>query len=122
MPSSHRGDPWFSVGLASSFPDLTESGRMILADEAPNNDCPPSESNMQRQHGYKVFLAPEKEDRSGQATQLSDDPKDQLDASLRKGDQVLVFRYKGKFHAIDNVRSILAFLRSVLFMKVSYRD
>ena len=105
--TSQRGDLWFSVGLASSFPDLTDSGSVVLADEIAA--C--SKSALQAQHGCKVFIAPDKGDRSGEVIQLSDDPKEQLNSSLRKGDQVLVFRYKGKFHAIDNVRSSSSFRR-----------
>ena len=94
ISTSRRGDEWFCVGKTSDFPNIRDSGEVVLA------DC--QNQNM-RLHGCKVFLAPEKGDRAGQATQLSDDPKAQLDASLRKGDQVLVFQYKGRFHAIDNV-------------------
>lgn len=101
-PASQRGDPWFSVGLSSSFEDLTESNAVTLADEVASA-CHSGKDATSR-YGCKVFLAPDKGDRTSQATQLSDDPKDQLDSSLRKGDQVLVFQYKGKFHAIDNVR------------------
>lgn len=101
-PTSQRGDPWFTVGLVSSFPNLTESNAIMLAGEV-ETQCA-SSKDTQSTHGCKVFLAPDKGDRTGQAAQLSDDPKDQLDASLRKGDQVLVFQYKGKFHAVDNVR------------------
>jgi hypothetical protein len=101
MPTSQRGDPWFSVGLTSSFPDLTDSGNAVLAEKIACLSATSAEL-----HGCKVFLAPDKGDRSTAAIQLSDDPKEQLDASLRKGDQVLIFRYKGQFHALDNVHAL----------------
>jgi hypothetical protein len=98
VATSRRGQPWFSAGLASSFPDVTNSGTVILSDQLACDAPNPTK------HSCKVFLAPDIQDSKTQAIQLSDDPKDQLDASLRQGDQVLIFQYKGKFHAIDNVR------------------
>ena len=110
VASYQRGDTWFCVGAASTYPDLTRSGEDVLADHLlPNiSGCQSSEAASSTQRNCKVFLAPEKGDRAGQVVQLSDDPKDQLDASLRRGDQVLIFQYKGRFHAVDNVRKSFA--------------
>jgi hypothetical protein len=98
VASSRHGNAWFSVGPASSFPNIAESGTITLSDKLI---CSGSDTAKQ---GCKAFLGPDPKDGTSQATRLSDDPKEQLNASLRKGDQVLVFQYKGKFHAIDNVR------------------
>ncbi|KAF2114575.1 hypothetical protein BDV96DRAFT_494919 [Lophiotrema nucula] len=83
---------WFSVGLASSFLDIIGAEATALAKYH-------TESGTQ-QVGCKVFHL-QSEDSRG-AVQLSQNPENQLDASLSKGQQVLVFRYNGKFHAIDN--------------------
>lgn len=98
--SHQRGsDTWFSVGPASSFANITDPGSVVLSDQAL---CT---ANLA---GCKVFLAPDSKTSSGtkEATQLSSAPDEQLNASLGKGDQVLVFQYKGTFHAVDNVRRI----------------
>ena len=94
-PSRHGAD-WFPVGLASSFPDVNESGSVTLAERQQCEDA--------GTRNCKVFLAPDRGDAAGDAVELSGDPSDQVDATLRKGDQVLVFRYRQKFYAMDNVR------------------
>lgn len=93
-------DAWFSVGPASSYVNVTASDDLALAE---NRTC--SRGGNVRP-GCKVFLVPEA-DGSKAVMELSPDPKDQVDASLRKGEQVLVFQYNNKFHAIDNVSSAL---------------
>lgn len=97
LPSS-RGNAWFSVGLASSFPNLNEPESVNLSQQRLNDgdDTRPC----------RVFIAPSEGGDSEEAVRISDDPKDQMDASLRRGGQVLVFQYRGKFHAIDNVHEI----------------
>lgn len=97
--STLRGHAWFSVGLASSYPNITEAKAVALAELTP---CGGDGKSMA---GGRVFLSPDVDGGSREATQLSDDPQAHSDASLRKGEQVLVFQYNGKFHAIDNVRS-----------------
>jgi hypothetical protein len=92
-------DAWFSVGLASSYLNVTASDDVNLAE---HRSC--SKDGIAKP-GCKVFLVPEA-DGSKAVVELSHDPKDQLDASLRKGEQVLVFQYNDKFHAIDNVSNI----------------
>ena len=98
--SSQRGDEWFSVGLASSFPNIKGSTGVTLSEQQLcGNDNTLKE-------GCRVFLAPDLAGDSKEATQMSSNPKDQVNVSLRRGEQVLVFQYQGKFHAIDNVRAI----------------
>jgi hypothetical protein len=98
--SSQRGDTWFAVGLTTSFPNITKSGSVTLSDHQPcSGDDPPTP-------GCKVFFAPDTSDDNKVVTQLSNDAKDQVNASLRRGEQVLVFQYEGKFHAIDNVGAL----------------
>jgi hypothetical protein len=99
---SGRGDGWFSVGSASSFPNITKSTIVTLSEPqlCGDHDAP--------KQGCKVFLAPNTDDGLREAIQIPDDPKDQVNVSLRRGEQVLVFQYQGKFHALDNVCSIAA--------------
>lgn len=91
---NRRGDAWFSVGLASSFPDITDSGNEPVSGNRPcGQDQTPS---------CKVWQVP-----SEDATLASEvDPADVAEAAFAARDlkeQVLVFQYKGKFHAINNV-------------------
>ena len=88
-----RDSLWFSVGLASSFRDNTGTEATALANRNAGSET--------QLVGCKVFRP--SIEASDSAVQLSQNPDDQLDASLGKGQQVLVFKYKGKFHAIDNV-------------------
>jgi hypothetical protein len=106
--SSQRGDTWFSVGLSSSFPNITESGSVTLSDQQSCNGDDTSKN------GCKVFFASDTDSKSKEATELSSDPKDQVTASLRRGEQILVFQYGGKVHAIDNV---CAFAGLLLLLK-----
>jgi hypothetical protein len=71
---------WFPVGLASSFPDLVSQPLLCKGDTTP---------------GCKVFHAPQD---SSQRTEI---PIADIGFDLK--DQVLVFRYRGAFHAIDHV-------------------
>ena len=66
---------WHSVGLASDLPDLDEDGQRV----APK--C-------------KAFTIPT----NGAVERVED-----IDLPGELKDQVLVFRYKGKYHAIDHV-------------------
>ncbi|KAI1436602.1 hypothetical protein GGR50DRAFT_197296 [Xylaria sp. CBS 124048] len=89
---SRKGDAWFFAGLTSSFPNLTESGADILHEPRPcgNRDLVP---------GCKVFRAPSGD--TSQAEQIEGDAMIAHNgASLQ--DQILIFQYKGKIHAIDN--------------------
>ncbi|KAI0478703.1 hypothetical protein GGR56DRAFT_631376 [Xylariaceae sp. FL0804] len=89
---SRKGDAWFFVGLASSFPDITEPGSESLYEHQPckHGDTAP---------GCKVFEVPPND--SSQAVQIEGDDMVSHDGAALK-DQVLVFQYKGKMHAIDN--------------------
>lgn len=85
---------WLDVGLASSFPDIDLDG---------DNVAQPRMCNSKVQPGCKVFQVP-KED----PTQIKEllVRSDGGETSMVEGswkDQVLVFQYKGKFHAVDHV-------------------
>lgn len=87
-PPSRSGAQWFSVGLTSSFPDLG----LDDGDLAQVRPC-----NKGFKSGCKVFQVPQAD--STQRTEIFIDPNE--DAVL--SDQVLVFQYRGKFHAVDHV-------------------
>ncbi|KAK9778608.1 putative Rieske domain-containing protein [Seiridium cardinale] len=90
---NRRGDAWFSVGLASSFPDITESGSETVSGIQP---CGQAEAP-----GCKVFQVPAED--SSLASEV--DPSNVAEAAFAARDlrqQVLIFQYKGKFHAVNN--------------------
>ncbi|KAI0158659.1 hypothetical protein BJ166DRAFT_308570 [Pestalotiopsis sp. NC0098] len=98
---NRRGDAWFSVGLASSFPNITESGSETVADARPCGGSQHSGEEKSAAPGCKVFQVPK--DDSSLAGQV--DPSNVEEAAFTAQDlrdQVLVFQYKGKFHAINN--------------------
>jgi hypothetical protein len=77
-----RGDPWQKVALASAFPDLSL-----------DKDCSKVTPSC------KAFHIPKADGSSG-----ADGPEEaNLDSPGDMKDQVLVFQYRGKFHAVDHV-------------------
>ncbi|KAI3331846.1 hypothetical protein HD806DRAFT_478476 [Xylariaceae sp. AK1471] len=89
---SRKGDAWFFAGVTSGFPDFTESGAHVLHE-------PRLCGNGESVPGCKVFQVPSGD--SSQAQQIEEDAMTSLNGDALQ-DQVLVFRYKGKFHAVDN--------------------
>ncbi|KAL2154765.1 hypothetical protein VTH82DRAFT_3441 [Thermothelomyces myriococcoides] len=93
---ARAGNEWFSVGLASSFPDVglsidgkenvSENEVRLCGGHGPNATP-----------GCKVFQVP-KDDPSQRTEVIL--PVDEGAQDLT--DQVLVFQYRGKFHAIDH--------------------
>jgi nitrite reductase/ring-hydroxylating ferredoxin subunit len=106
---NRRGDAWFSVGLASSFPNITESGSDIVADTRPCGGGQGEEAP-----GCKVFQVP-KDDSSLAAQVDSSDVEEAAFTARDLKDQVLVFQYKGKFHAINNVGYSIDFVMKFPF-------
>ncbi|KAI1814744.1 hypothetical protein GGS20DRAFT_585233 [Poronia punctata] len=76
---------WFSVGPVSSFPNLTESGTSVLCEPHSCDDATTAP-------GCKVFQVDGR-----QVEHISN-----ISNGNELRQQVLVFRYKGKIHAIDN--------------------
>lgn len=113
-PSQNGDETWFSVGLASSYPNITESGNITLSDTIATS-C--EDDNSILMPGCKVFTVPDGAENGNEdmrVTQLSTNPKEQITASLRRGEQVLVFRYQGRIFAVDNVCA------SFLFFSLSF--
>lgn len=100
-PASHPGDEWFFAGLASSFPDITDSNEKYfkLAWPQPcNAPQAPSSDEAAKVPGCKVFhpiTTP------STAKEIDMDTAVGEDAWVMR-EQVLVFQYKGKFHAVDH--------------------
>lgn len=90
---SQGGNAWFRVGLASSFPDITGEDEENIAHSRP---CSSSDVTSP---GCKVFYVPKEDSSRANQVALDDSGTPSEPGSLR--DQVLVFRYKGKFHAIN---------------------
>ncbi|KAL6872125.1 hypothetical protein J3F83DRAFT_733887 [Trichoderma novae-zelandiae] len=91
---SQPGAQWFSVGLTSSFPDLGyDEDNLAKYRACGGPDLKP---------GCKVFQVPR--DDSLQRAEIDIREDGTLQRSEMKGlkDQVLVFQYKGKFHAVDH--------------------
>ncbi|KAG2417592.1 hypothetical protein HFD88_008811 [Aspergillus terreus] len=77
-----RGDAWQRVGRISAFPDI-----------GPNND-----DNYRIAPRCKAFSIPKTDSSAGSQCPVEAD----IDLPGDLKDQVLVFRYKGKVHAIDH--------------------
>ncbi|KAI1365017.1 hypothetical protein F5Y08DRAFT_305083 [Xylaria arbuscula] len=90
--ASRRGDGWFFAGLKSSFPNLDKSGVDIIHEPKP---CENGESVP----GCKVFSVPASD--SSKTEQVEGDDMILHDGAALQ-DQVLIFQYKGRVHAVDN--------------------
>ncbi|KAL2261060.1 hypothetical protein VTK26DRAFT_4748 [Humicola hyalothermophila] len=86
---SRAGTEWFSVGLASSYPDVG------LNDDEPRL-C--GNHGQDGRPGCKVFHVPSTD--ASQRTEVEISPASNIAQDLT--DQVLVFQYRGKFHAVDH--------------------
>ncbi|KAH7011178.1 Rieske domain-containing protein [Ilyonectria destructans] len=88
------GAGWFPVGLTSSFPDLGEDdGNSLSEPRTCNGDVKP---------GCKVFQVPETDSSQASEMLVEDDPAEPSDIGADLKTQVLVFQYRGKFHAVDH--------------------
>ena len=112
--SSRAGGAWFFAGLASSFADVDESGSAVLAEQLPcKQNQPSSDSTMSRTTGNclslpacRVFGIPRDGGTEASEVVLGDREADGENNGAERSrleDQVMVFRYKGKFHAVDHV-------------------
>ncbi|KAI1770880.1 hypothetical protein F4818DRAFT_431356 [Hypoxylon cercidicola] len=89
---SRKGDAWFCVGPASSFPNITESGSVSLSEHQP---C----SGQNSAPGCKIFHVPDTD--SSQARQIEGESILHSEGG-GLSDQVVVFKYKDKIHAMNN--------------------
>ncbi|KAI0526134.1 hypothetical protein F5B22DRAFT_270455 [Xylaria bambusicola] len=89
---SRKGDAWFFAGLTSSFPNLDESGVDVIHE-------PRLCGNGESVRGCKVFDVPQTD--SPQVEEVKGDAMISHNGAALQ-DQVLIFQYKGKIHAVDN--------------------
>ncbi len=91
MPPTGMNPDWFFAGLASSFPDVSsgDDGSSLSELYRCDDDFKP---------GYRVFHVP----RTG-TSRVTELEAGNSDARPDLRDQVIVFKYNGKFHAIDHV-------------------
>ncbi|POS80597.1 rieske domain-containing protein [Diaporthe helianthi] len=108
--TSRPGEDWFFAGLASSFPNITDSSepyfklvwpqpcRTRAAGSSSSTDTP-------KVPACKIFHPKATQDPTETSAtvvaQIDPDAAPGEDAWLMK-EQVLVFRYKGRFHAVDH--------------------
>lgn len=84
---------WLFVGLASAFLDVESDGANLSQSRPCNAGFKP---------GCKVFYT-SNEDGGNRSQEHKGLTEGDLDEALDLKSQILVFQYKGKFHAIDHV-------------------
>lgn len=98
---------WFSVGLTSSYPDIGQDP------EDDRNLAHPRPCKLGQKPGCKAFYAPTGEG-TGTEVAVGQEALEDTVAGDDLKDQVLVFQYKGKIHAIDHVSGLWPTLRSYI--------
>ncbi|OLN96109.1 hypothetical protein CCHL11_03277 [Colletotrichum chlorophyti] len=84
---------WFSAGLTSSFPDLGSDEGNVSELRFCDTDLKP---------GCKVFNAPKADITQSTEVLMAPDTLQHSELVGDLKDQVMVFKYKGKFHAVDH--------------------
>ncbi|CAK7562619.1 MAG: hypothetical protein SEPTF4163_000467 [Sporothrix epigloea] len=101
LSSRQRGDAaWFNAGSATSYPDIQpmDADAVVAEVIATPRPC----SSTMSVPGCKIFQI--KEDASGTVSAAEVLMQDiaQVEGTDTLKDQVLVFQYKGRFHAVDH--------------------
>lgn len=97
-PARHQGG-WFSVGLTSAFPDVGDDENNLAHSRLCNSELIP---------GCKIFHVPQGDVSQRTEMSVASGGFDPSENGEDLKDQVLVFQFRGKFHAIDNVRCLLS--------------
>ncbi|GAO18912.1 uncharacterized protein UV8b_02759 [Ustilaginoidea virens] len=84
---------WVPVGPASSFPDLGEDTGSLLESRLCDAKLQP---------GCKIFRVPKDDPSKSEQVFLSSDDPEAPGRGDDLLDQVLIFRYRGRFHAVDH--------------------
>lgn len=92
--ASQQNAQWLFVGLASEFPDVELDGANLSQSRPSNTGFKP---------GCRAFYASRKNESQNSKGLVEADLDEATSVEAELKDQVLVFRYKGKFHAIDHV-------------------
>lgn len=105
IPRLRADKAWFPAGPASSYPDINpendEGGVAAISDPRP---CVGADAPVP---GCKVFAVPNGD--VAAASEVSIAPEEGLgEGGPGLKDQVMVFRYRGRFHAVDHVSGILS--------------
>lgn len=108
--TSRASEDWFFAGLSSSFPNITDSSEPYFKLVWPQ-PCrtgaagAPDPTHTPKVPACKIFhpraATGDSPETSATAEQIDTDAAAGEDAWLMK-EQVLVFRYKGRFHAVDH--------------------
>jgi hypothetical protein len=98
---SRASNPWFHAGPSSSFPDIDPS--LDSADLSQPRACSHKGTSVQ---GCKAFSISRADGAKGKPVTVYAGALewDEDGTAQDLSDQVLVFRYRGKFHAVDHVR------------------
>ena len=88
---------WVPVGPASSFPDLGEDTGSLLESRLCDAKLQP---------GCKIFRVPKDDPSKSEQVFLSSDDPEAPGRGDDLLDQVLIFRYRGRFHAVDHVSCV----------------
>jgi hypothetical protein len=99
IPSAEECNTWLAVGPASSFSNITTDTARPLAKYIPRSASDGI--------GCKVFAIQDEDGDTQVAVEMPLDVNDQIKSFKHKREQILVFQYNGKFHAMDNVRLTL---------------
>jgi hypothetical protein len=91
--ASRTDAQWLFVGLSSAFLDVESDGANLSQSRACNAGFKP---------GCKAFYTSNEDGENGSQNHKGLVEAD-LDEALDLKSQILVFQYKGKFHAIDHV-------------------
>ncbi|PSR77921.1 hypothetical protein BD289DRAFT_463460 [Coniella lustricola] len=91
---TRAGNAWFRAGLASSFPDITSQ------DGGQLRDMRPCSEGIEETSACRIFHVPKEDSSKASVVDLDDPEQPPTGTSLQ--DQVMVFRYKGKFHAVNH--------------------
>ena len=103
LSSRQRGDAaWFNAGPAAAYPDIQPMDADAVVVEVVSTPRPCG-SMTTPVPGCKIFHI--SEDPSGRvsATEVLVQEVAQVEGTDALKDQVLVFQYRGKFHAVDHV-------------------
>ncbi|CEJ89546.1 hypothetical protein VHEMI05387 [[Torrubiella] hemipterigena] len=95
-PTVQADATWFAAGLTSTFPETQDHAATL----AQHRRC---EALAAFKPGCKVFHVPREDPSLATEVDMTDTDFEAAEASSELKDQVLVFQYRGKFHAVDHI-------------------
>lgn len=91
---------WIPVGLMSSFPEVGSDDENLVHPRSCKSGTQP---------GCRVFDIPKEDITQRREVPVKADGERPVEDSVDLKNQVLIFRHRGKIHAIDNVSQAYAF-------------